>query len=139
MCLCAQVHVLKGLSLDGPLLLPVAEDLPFLARPLSPKERLAANEVVKRWGLDGIEESMPISVVGTGADLNKATQNGLERAASLFNTTVPEIKNRATITGAVDIGRAPGVVHITFRAPLAWLEATGLKDIADEQYGEHFA
>ena len=63
----------------------------------------------------------------------------LERAAALFNSTVPEIKNRATITGAVDIGRAPGVVHITFRVPIPWLEATGLKALADEQYGEHFA
>ena len=75
------------------------------------KERLAATEVVKRWGMDAIEESMPISIIGTGGDMNKATQNGLERAAALFDTTVPEVKNRATITGAVDIGRAPGVVH----------------------------
>ena len=113
------------------------EDLPFLAQPLSAKERLAATEVVKRWGMAGIEESMPISVIGTGADMNKATQNGLERAAELFGSTVPEIKNRATITGAVDIGRAPGVVHVTFRAPLGWLEKVGLKELADEQYGEH--
>ena len=30
-----QVEVLKGLGNDGPILFPVAEDLPFLARPLS--------------------------------------------------------------------------------------------------------
>ena len=30
--------------------------------------------------MDAIEESMPISVIGTGADMNKATNNGLERA-----------------------------------------------------------
>ena len=132
-----QVHVIKKLTMDGPLLLPVKEDLPFLAQPLTAKERLAATEVVKRWGMDAIEESMPISIIGTGGDMNKATQNGLERAAALFDTTVPEVKNRATITGAVDIGRAPGVVHITFRVPLPWLEKVGLKELAEEQYGEH--
>ena len=89
--------------------------------------------------MTGIEESLPISVVGTGANLNLATDNALERAAAVLDSTVPEIKNRATITGAVDIGRAPGVVHITFRVPVPWLEATGLKALADEQYGEHFA
>lgn len=33
------VQVLKGLGIDGPIILPVAEDLPFLARPLSAPER----------------------------------------------------------------------------------------------------
>ena len=32
--------------------------------------------------------------------------------------TVPEVKNRATITGAIEIGRNPGVVQVTFRAPV---------------------
>ena len=40
-----QVHVLKQLNLDGPLIFPVSEDLPFLARPLSPAERTRAQEV----------------------------------------------------------------------------------------------
>ena len=34
-----QVHVIKGLNIDGPILFPVAEDLPFLARPLCKAER----------------------------------------------------------------------------------------------------
>mgnify|MGYP003693928835 CR=1 FL=1 len=60
-----------------------------------------------------LEESLPISVVGTGPDLNSATDNGLARAAELLDMTVPEVKNRATITGAIEIGRAPGVVQVT--------------------------
>ena len=80
----------------------------------------------------------PTGRPGTGADLNKATQNGLERAAALFGKEVPEIKNRATITGAIEIGRAPGVVTVTMRAPVSWLEKIGLLDVALEQYGEHF-
>ncbi len=28
-----QVHLIKGLAIEGPVLLPVVEDLPYLARP----------------------------------------------------------------------------------------------------------
>ena len=48
--------------------------------------------------------------------------------------SVPEVMNRATITGAIEIGRAPGVVQVTFRAPAAALEAAGLLTYAVEQY-----
>ena len=47
----------------------------------------------------------------------RATDNGLARAAELLGMTVPEVRNRATITGAIEIGRHPGVVQVTFRAP----------------------
>lgn len=133
-----QAHVLKNLTLDGPLIFPNADDLPFLAKPITPVERKRANDVAKEWGLPPLEESLPIAVVGTGADLNKATQNGLERAAHLFGVDVPEIKNRATITGAIEIGRAPGVITVTLRVPASWLNALGLLNFALEQYGEHF-
>ncbi|MGZ4430746.1 MAG: acetamidase/formamidase family protein, partial [Gaiellales bacterium] len=56
-----QVQVLNGLQLDGPILLPVAEDLPFLARPLSAAERGRAQELAERNGVE-IEDSLPISV-----------------------------------------------------------------------------
>ncbi len=132
-----QVHLIKKLAIDGPLLFVNKEDLPFLAQPLTAGERKRAAEVTKQWGVT-VEESLPIGFVGTGADLNAATQNGLERAAALFGVDVPEIKNRATITGSIDIGRAPGVVTVTLRAPVSWLEKVGLLDVAMEQYGEHF-
>jgi formamidase len=131
-----QVDVIKGLAIDGPVLLPVAEDLPFLARPLSPLERERALAVARRHGADALEESAPISVVGTGPDLNSATDNGLARAAELLELTVPEVMNRATITGAIEIGRHPGVVQVTFRAPVDRLEACGLLELVREQYGE---
>jgi acetamidase/formamidase len=131
-----QVEVIKGgLGIDGPVLLPLAEDLPFLARPLSEQERLRARALAARWGLAEIEESAPISVIGTGPDLNSATDNGLERAAALLDMPVPEVKNRATITGAIEIGRHPGVVRVTFRAPMDALERCGLANYAREQYG----
>jgi acetamidase/formamidase len=130
-----QVEVIKGLGIDGPLLLPLAEDLPFLARPLSAAEREKAEALAREWGLDALEESAPISVVGSGPDLNSATDNGLARAAELLGMEVPEVKNRATVAGAIEIGRHPGVVQVTFRAPLERLEARGLMPYVRDQYG----
>ncbi|GIV75756.1 MAG: acetamidase [Litorilinea sp.] len=130
-----QVHLLKGLHIDGPILLPVLEDLPFLARPLTAEERERALQVARAWGVERLEESAPISVIGTGPDLNAATDNGLARAAKLLGMTVPEVKNRATITGAIEIGRHPGVVQVTFRAPLERLEPLGLLPFIRDQYG----
>jgi acetamidase/formamidase len=130
-----QVELLKGLPIDGPILLPLEDDLPFLARPLSGSERARADELAREWGLDGLEESAPISVIGSGPDLNSATDNGLERAAWLLGMEVPEVKNRATITGAIEIGRHPGVVQVTFRAPLERLEARGLLPYVRDMYG----
>jgi formamidase len=130
-----EVEVLKGLDIDGPLLFPVADDLPFLASPLTEEERAQALALARRYGVEELEESAPISVVGTGPDLNSATDNGLERAARLLDMSVPEVKNRATITGAIEIGRHPGVVQVTFRAPADRLEARGLLEYAREVYG----
>ncbi|MDX6533860.1 MAG: formamidase [Gaiellales bacterium] len=129
-----QVQVIKGLTIDGPILLPNAEDLPFLARPLSGAERARAIETARRHGVSEIEDSLPISVVGTGPDLNSAVDNGLGRAAALLDMSVPEVKNRATITGAIEIGRAPGVVQVTFLAPADRLAARGLESLARTQY-----
>src|SRR5918911_4439120 len=112
-----QVELIKGLGIDGPVLFPVADDLPFLARPLSDHERERALALARGQGIDAIEESLPISVIGTGPDLNSATDNGLARAAALLDATVPEIANRATVSGAIEIGRHPGVVQVTLRAP----------------------
>jgi formamidase len=130
-----EVEVVKGLAIDGPLLFPVAEDLPFLARPLSDEERTRALELARRHGVNELEESAPVSVIGTGPDLNSATDNGLARAAELLGMTVPEVKNRATVSGAIEIGRHPGVVHVTFRAPAERLAGRGLLTYAQELYG----
>ncbi len=130
-----QVHLLKGLNIDGPILFPVLEDLPFLARPLTSEEKERAQRIARMWGIEAIEESVPISVIGTGPDLNAATDNGLARAAKLLDMTVPEVKNRATITGAIEIGRHPGVVQVTFRAPAKKLEELGLLEFARDLYG----
>ena len=127
--------MIKGLDIDGPVLFPVLEDLPYLARPLTAMEAAKALALGRSHGVTELERTQPISVVGTGADLNVATENGLERAATLLGMTVPEVRNRATITGAIEIGRHPGVVQVTFRAPVDRLMERGLLDYAEEQYG----
>ncbi|MDA0834303.1 MAG: acetamidase/formamidase family protein [Planctomycetota bacterium] len=131
-----QVHLLKSLDIDGPILFPVVDDLPYLAKPFSGEEKSRARNIAKQQGLNDIEETLPISVIGTGGNLNVATDNGLVRAAKLLDMTVPEVRNRATIAGAIEIGRHPGVVQVTFHAPVEKLSACGLLPYAVEQYGD---
>ncbi|MEA5160645.1 acetamidase/formamidase family protein [Cereibacter johrii] len=130
-----QVEVLKDWPIDGPVLFPLAEDLPPLARPFSAAERAKAERLAAQWGVGEIEPSAPVSVIGTAATLNAAIENGLSRAATLLGMTVPEVRNRATVTGAIEIGRAPGVITVTLLAPMSRLDAVGLGDYAREQYG----
>lgn len=129
-----QVEVLKNYPIDGPVLFPLLEDLPPLAKPFSTAERSKAEKLAKSWGLDAVEELAPISVIGTAPTLNAAIDNGLQRAADLLGMTVPEVRNRATVNGAIEIGRAPGVIQVTFLAPLSRLDAAGLGKYAREQY-----
>lgn len=130
-----EVDLLKGRTLEGPVLFPLVEDLPPLARPFSEAEKDRARRLAAQWRVEQIEESAPVSVVGSGPDLNKATQVGLRRAAELLSLSFPEVLNRATITGGIEIGRHPGVVQVTFLAPLAALEKAGLLPFVQEQYG----
>ena len=129
-----QVEVIKGAGVTGPVLLPLTEDLPPLAKPFTEDELKKAKELAGKWNMAEIEESYPVSFIGTGADLNAATENGMARAASLFSVTVPEIMNRATINGSIDIGRNPGVVTVTFLAPKTHLKQTGLWNTVRNAY-----
>ena len=56
-------------------------------------------------------------------------------AAGLFDMSVPEVQNRGTISGAIEIGRAPGVVTITFRVPRERLARKGFWELVSGQYG----
>ena len=129
-----KVDVIKNLQLEGPILLPVEEDLPYLAKPLSEEEKEQAKKLAAQWGVQEIEESLPISFIGTGANLNEATTNGLERAARFFDMTVPEVMNRTTVTGSIEIGRHPGVITVTFLTPETYLAKKGILELARKQY-----
>jgi hypothetical protein len=110
------------------------EDLPHLAKPITEAERAKATKLGSRLGMDKYEKTAPISFVGTGENLNIAIENGLERAASVLGITVPEVKNRTTINGGLEIGRYPGTATVTFLAPVELLEKAGLLEMVKEQY-----
>ncbi len=130
-----RVSVLKGLNIGGPVLLPRLDDLPHLAKPFSAEEKSAARRLADQFGQQFLEDSAPIQMVGSGATLNDAVDNGVARLATLVNLPNEEVMNRVTITGAVEIGRLPGVVTVTMLVPLARLEELGLAGLVREQYG----
>lgn len=131
-----KVHVLKGLTLDGPILLPVPEDLPYLARPISCKERAAAQALAAQWNVGELEETAPISFIGSGTNLNDAVDCALQRASDVLGISVEEVKNRCTVNGGLEIGRAPGTVTATLLAPVERLKKAGLWPLVQAQYME---
>lgn len=129
-----QVELIKGLAIDGPILLQTPDDLPFLARPMDPAEREAVKALGARYGQDDIEDNAPITFIGTGANLNDATKNGLDRAAKVTGIAYDEVLNRATIAGSIEISRLPGVVRVTFLCPKPILARMGILHLVEEQY-----
>jgi acetamidase/formamidase len=130
-----QVEIIKGLGNDGPILLPPMEDLPYLARPLTSSEWENAKALATRYGQEFLEETAPIQVVGSGSNLNTAAENGLARMAQLADMSVEEVQNRVTLTGAIEIGRLPGLVTVTMMVPMERLQALGIAHLVREQYG----
>lgn len=134
--LTVEVKVLKNLTLQGPLLFPVVDDLPPLARPFSEDERSVLESYNRHLGIE-LEHNAPIQVVGSALNINDAVVDGLMKASNLFEMKLEEVKNRVTITGGIEIGRLPGLVHITLKVPITTLEKLGLADIVKEQYQLH--
>ena len=134
--LVVRVDVIKGLELDGPILLPPVEDLPFLARPFTADE-VARGKALASANATSLEGPvLPVQVLGSGPFVNAAVDNAVERAAKLFGMSVDEVKNRSTIAGAVDIGRLPGFVQLSLLVPRDTLERLGIVHLVEAQYGE---
>ncbi|MGQ3675825.1 acetamidase/formamidase family protein [Xanthobacter sp. TB0139] len=129
-----QVEVIKGLAIDGPILLQRLEDLPPMARPMTAAQKQAVKALGARYGQIEIEENGPITFIGSATNLNDATKNGLERAAAVTGLPYDEILNRATITGSIEISRLPGVVRVTFLCPMPILERLGIAHLVRAQY-----
>jgi formamidase len=130
-----QVEVIKGLTIDGPILLQRPDDLPLLARPMTAEVRRKAQLLADRYGKMTLEENAPITFIGSGANLNDATTNGLNRAAKTTGLPYDEVLNRATINGSIEIARLPGVVRVTFLCPMAILTRLGIAHLVRQQYG----
>src|SRR5260370_35053685 len=129
-----RVNVIKNLQLDGPILLPVAEDLPFITRPFSQEELAAGERLAQRYNVTLQRNVGPIQFIGTGPTLNEATDNAIERAATILHMTQAEVRNRCTITGSVEIGRLPGVVQLNMLAPLDRLASLRIGAFVRPQY-----
>ena len=134
--LTVEINLLKNLTLQGPLLFPVVDDLPPLARPFSEDERSVIESYNRHLGIE-LEHNAPVQVVGSALNINDAVVDGLMKASNLFEMKLEEVKNRVTITGGIEIGRLPGLVHITLKVPITTLEKLGLADIVREQYQLH--
>jgi formamidase len=128
------VEVIKGLTIDGPILLQNLDDLPPMARPMNAAQRQKVAELGARWGQHEVEKSGPITFIGSGVNLNVATENGLRRAAAVTGLSYEEVLNRATITGSIEISRLPGTVRVTFLCPLAILDRMGIGHLVRAKY-----
>ena len=80
------------------------------------------------------EEWLPLQMIGSGADLAQAVENGLARLEKLTGLGRGEIRNRVTMAGAVEIGRLPGMIQITLPTPLDLLQRLGLDRLLKKQY-----
>jgi acetamidase/formamidase len=129
-----EVEVLTGLDIQGPLLLPVEEDLPHISQPLSADDKERGRTLGAEYDVDVETDVAPIHVVGSGATINDATENAYDRAGDLLEMSIGEIRARSTFTGGVEIGRLPGVVHLHLLAPMDRLEERGLAHLLREQY-----
>jgi acetamidase/formamidase len=129
------VEVVKGLDIDGPLLLPNREDLPHIAQPYTDDELETGRDLATRYDVDLVEDVGPIQVIGTGATINDATENAFDRAGALLDMSEGEVRARCTFTGGVEIGRLPGVVQLTMLAPLDRLDDRGIAHLVRDQYG----
>jgi len=131
--LTVKVEVLKKLSLDGPILLPPEEDLPPLAKPWRRDEWNEVMRLGRQYGIKP-EPAAPIQVIGSGPTINEAAANGFMRAAKILGMSIEEIRNRVTISGAVEIGRLPGIVQVSLQASIKTLEKLGIADIVIKHY-----
>ena len=129
------VEVIHDLELDGPILLPNEEDLPFISEPYDDAEREAGVALGADHGVDVETEMAPVQVIGSGATVNDATQNAFDRAGTLFDMSEGEVRARCTFTGGVQIGRLPGVVQLDMLVPKPLLAARGLDELVETQYG----
>ena len=130
------VESIPGLFLEGPILIPRVEDLPYLARPFS-RDEIEHGAALAGRNRTPLEPSvLPIQVLGSGPWLNEAVDNAICRAARLLDLKHDEIRNRATVTGGVEIGRLPGFVQLSLQVPVDHLDSVGLGRVVRQSYGQ---
>lgn len=129
-----QVNVLKKANIKGPILIPNVADLSYTLKPFTKDEREIARDLGEDYGLKQIEETFPLSFIGSGKNLNDAIENSFERASHFLEQPIDKIKNIATISGAIEIGRLPGIIIVSFHVPKSILKKKQLYKIVKQQY-----
>ena len=117
----AKVEVLKGLSLDGPILLLLEEGLPPLAKPWRKDEWDQIKSLAKRYDIEP-EPVAPVQIIGSGPTINDAAANGFQRAAKLFNMSVEEVRNRVKLRERLKLEDCQGVVQVSMQVPIRILK-----------------
>lgn len=129
-----QVNLIKNLHLEGPIIIPPEEEINYRFRPLNKDEYENANKLFNKYNMALNEKSYPVQFVGSGSNLNEAIDNSVNRVSNLLNMKEDEIKNRATISGEVEIGRTSGMVHMTLMLPESKLKELKILDYVKKMY-----
>lgn len=132
-----RVQVLKGLRLEGPVILPAAEELDIRFRPFLPEEYAKAEMLYRQFSGGPLPRSYPIQVVGTGSGMDAAFDNALQRTVRLTGLSPGEVKNRVTVGGDIRIGRTSGCVYLTIMLDSETLRRSGLLALTEAQYREN--
>jgi acetamidase/formamidase len=129
-----EVELIKGLDIDGPLLLPNESDLPHISQPYTEDDVQRGLDLGAEYDVDVETDMGPIQIIGSGATINDATENAYDRAGQVLGMSEGEIRTRCTFTGGVEVGRLPGVVQLTMLAPMDILDEQGLASLVRRQY-----
>lgn len=130
------VKLIKNLNLKGPVIIPPSEEIDHRFRPFKDEEYDMANNLLRPYDIKIDEKLYPIQFVGSGDNLNDAIDNGIDRIHHITNYSREEIKNRATISGEVEIGRTSGLVYLTIMLPESKYKELGLHSLIDEMYNK---
>lgn len=133
------IKVIKNLSIEGPILLPNYMDLPAILRPLDDQEWEIAQKLAQKHNILLEDMVYPLEMVGTGININKATNNALNRLALLTGWTLDQVRNQATINGGVEIGRLRGVVHVGILINKDFATKLGIEALMREQYEKYIS
>ena len=124
-----KVNLVKKINLEGPILFPNAEDLPEIAKAFSAEEKKAFRSLGKKLGIRPDIDLCPVQFIGTGENINVASENAIERASKFLGISRAQVMNRGTINGCVQISRLPGVVQLSLLVPFEMLERKGISDL----------
>lgn len=130
-----RVKLLKGLKLNGPLVLPNADELDRRFVPFTEEEYENANKVLARYGMKMNVRNYPIQIIGSGTNMNEGLENALDRAEKLTGLSRGELMNRATIGGEIGIGRTSGMIYLTMMLEETTLAKAGLLPLVREHFG----